>query len=125
MEYQSNHFIHLQKRGILMSILFSLLTCGLYTIFWMISINNDLRRETNQKIDGGIMFLLSLITCGLVGLYWFYRMGTDLSMASQKSSQLKIGSSEGILYLILSFLGLGFITLIIMQHRENVLCEEK
>lgn len=125
MEYQNYHFTHLQKRGIVVAILLSLLTCGLYSIFWMISINNDLRRETNQKVDGGFMFFISLLTCGLAGLYWIYRMGMDFSLVSQKSSHFKIESSEAILYLILSVLGLGIITLAIMQHRENSLCEEK
>lgn len=124
MEYSSKQFLYLQKRGIVGAILLSIITCGIYAILWMIWINNELRRENNQKVDGGFMFFISLITCGIAGFYWMYRIGMDLSFASQKSAKYKVESYEAILYLVLSIFGFGLISLAIIQHKINLLCEE-
>lgn len=121
----SQRFLFLQKRGIITALLLSILTCGIYSIFWIIWINNELRRESNQKVDGGFMFFISLLTCGLGGIYWVYRIGMDLSLVSKNSSQIKIESTEAVLYVILSLFGFGLIALAIMQHRENMLCDER
>ena len=63
----------MEKKDIAMSILLSIITCGIYTIFWMISINDDVVTITDKKYfdqSGGTVFLFTLLTCGIYGIYW-------------------------------------------------------
>ena len=56
---------------------FSFLTCGIYSIYWMIKLNDEVNQLAGepQATSGGMVFLFSLITCGIYGIYWAYKMG--------------------------------------------------
>ena len=54
----------IQKRSVATAIVLSIITCGLYSIYWMIVLNDDTNRLCNKTGDmsGGMVFLLTLIT---------------------------------------------------------------
>ncbi|WP_297407883.1 DUF4234 domain-containing protein [uncultured Cetobacterium sp.] len=107
----------LKKRSIVSCIILSLVTCGLYSIFWWININNEFAEKNNENINGGMTIFLTIMTCGIYGLIWNYKMGDNIAQSG--------GKNEGPLYLILFLLGFGIVSLALMQCQENDLCNIK
>lgn len=109
----------MKKRNLALCVIFSIITFGIYAIYWFIKINNDANELANppKRTSGGVAFLLTLITCGIYGIYWAYKMGNQLDSAlKQRGMPTKNGA---VLYLILSVIGLGFIGWILMQNTIN------
>lgn len=109
----------LQRRNIALCIVLTLITCGIYGIYWFICLTNDCNTVSNDPdgTSGGVAFLLSLITCGIYGLYWAYKCGQKIDYAKTQSGVPS--SNTGILYLILSFIGLGIVAYALMQDELN------
>lgn len=76
----------MKERNIAVAIVLTIVTCGIYGIYWFIVLTDDTRLASGdqQAPSGGIAFLLTLITCGIYGIYWAYKMGKTLVMAKQK-----------------------------------------
>ena len=76
----------MKQRNIVVCILLSLVTCGIYGIYWMIVLNDETNALSGrQGTSGGLVFLFSLITCGIYALYWMYQMGNAVDMTSTAS----------------------------------------
>lgn len=65
----------MRSRSVGMCIVLSLVTCGLYTLYWLYSLAEDMDHLTGGHSggSGGMVLLLTIITCGLYGWYWLYR----------------------------------------------------
>ena len=65
----------IQERNIVTCIILSIITCGIYGIYWEICLVNDLNvaADTPNDTSGGMVFLLSIITCGIYMLYRLLR----------------------------------------------------
>ena len=59
-----------------------------------------------------MVFLFSILTCGIYGIYWMYKMGERLDRVTGKSN-------TGIMYIILSLVGLGIVSYSLMQDTLN------
>lgn len=103
-------------RNIALCILFSIITCGLYSIYWMIKINDEVNQLSGEPTatSGGMVFLFSLITCGIYSLYWMYKMGERC----ERIKHVPVGYT-GILYLILDLVGFGIISYALIQDTLN------
>ena len=99
----------MKERNIGVSIILTLVTCGIYGIYWFIAITDDARLASGdtQAPSGGIAFLLTLVTCGIYGIYWAYKMGKTIMMAKQKANLP--AEDNSVLYLILQFVVLSLI----------------
>lgn len=104
-----------QKRDLVKAIIFSIITCGIYGIYWFVCLTNDMNRLTGNENDtnGGTSFLLSLVTCGIYTYYWAYKMG------SKRDTLDGINNNSSILYLLLTFFGLGIVVYALMQDAIN------
>lgn len=111
------------SRNIVLCILFSIITCGIYGIYWQIVMVNDLNTATEEpnETSGGMVFLFSLITCGIYALYWMYKAGTRLD--NLKESLGRGRDSRGIVYLILTIFGFGIIAYCLIQNELNKLAD--
>lgn len=67
-------------RSIPMAIILSIITCGIYGIYWMYCLVNDLNTASGRENDtsGGMVILFSIITCGIYGIYWYYTAGSKV-----------------------------------------------
>lgn len=76
----------MRERGIAVSIILTIVTCGIYGIYWFICITNETEQvsEDTTLSSGGVAFLLTIITCGIYGIYWAYKMGKLLMIAKEK-----------------------------------------
>lgn len=115
----------MKERSIPLAIVLTIITCGIYGIYWFIVLTDDARLTSGdqQAPSGGIAFLLTLITCGIYGIYWAYKMGKTLVMAESKNGVAVEDNS--VLYLILQFVGLGIINYALMQNSLNVIARAK
>ena len=112
----------LKQRSIAVCIILSIITCGIYGIYWFIVLTDDANTASGTAgTTGGIAFLLSLVTCGIYGLYWMYKQGEKIDTA--KTSRGQSSSNTGILYLILAILGLGIVSYALMQNELNQLAD--
>ncbi len=108
-----------RNRSIVLCIIFSLITCGIYAIYWFVCLANDVNTVSGVRdTSGGAVLLLTIITCGIYGLYWAYRCGEKIDTA--KRNRGMAASNGGILYLLLYIFG-GLITYALIQHEINQL----
>ena len=105
----------IQPRNLVTAIILSIVTCGIYGIYWFIKLNDEMNRMTGNENDtsGGIAFLLNLVTCGIYGYYWSYKMGEKSDNFTGKNS------SSAILYLVLSIFGLNIVVWALLQDTIN------
>lgn len=107
-----------QQKNIVVCILLSFVTCGIYGIYWFICLNNDANTVSGTDGTSGVMaFIYTLITCGIYHFFWVYKQGEKLDAA--KNEKGIPSSNSGILYLILNFLGLGIVAYCLMQDAIN------
>lgn len=102
-----------KRRNAALCVLFSIITFGIYGIYWFVCLTNDTNNLSKIKTaSGGKAVLFTIITFGVYSFYWFFKLG-------QKVGDFDKGSSKGALYLILSFIGLGFVDMILAQCALN------
>lgn len=109
----------IKQRNLVMCIILTFITCGIYGIYWFICLADDVNTISNTQDTSGItVFLLTLITCGIYGLYWAYKAGEKLDKAKQDRGIP--ASNGGILYLILFLVG-GIVAYALIQYELNKL----
>ncbi|MDD6223450.1 MAG: DUF4234 domain-containing protein [bacterium] len=108
----------IREKNIVVAIILSFVTCGIYAIIWFINMTDDMRYASgDQTLEGGKEFLLTLLTCGIYGYYWAYKMGK-----AQVQAQAKHGiptSDNSVLYIILQFFGLAIVNYCLIQSELN------
>lgn len=108
-----------QKRSIAMAIVLSIITCGIYGIYWYIKLTDDINYVSGEDGTSGVMaFLFSLITCGIYTFYWAYTWGKRLNHAKEQRG-LPVDSNMPFIYLVLAIFGLSIISWAIMQDDLN------
>ncbi len=118
--YGTGYGVNIQKRDILVSALLTIITCGIYGIFWFINIVDDLNYASGhtEEQSGVMVFIFSIITCNIYFLYWMYKAGDKVNEMKQRNG-IPTDSSSGILYLLCCFLGGGVVTYCIIQSELN------
>ena len=114
----------IKERNIAMCIILSLVTCGIYGLYWFIVMTDDAVKANNGKeynTSGGIAFLLTLVTCGIYGIYWYYKMGKALYSAKQQKGITS--NDNSVLYLLFGLIGFGIISYCLMQNDLNELAK--
>ena len=109
----------MKQRSIPVAIILSIVTCGIYGLYWFVCITNEMNALSNQNgaPSGGLSLVLSIITCNIYGIYWAYKMGEKVDVAKQQRGIPS--SNSGILYLILQLFGLSVIGMALMQNEAN------
>lgn len=109
----------IQKRSIGLCIVLTIVTCGIYGLYWLYCLAEDVNLATARPNapSGGLVLLLSIVTCGIYSLYWLYRAGDDLDR--QRVNQGQLAGHLGILYLVLAILGFSIVSYALMQSELN------
>ncbi|MCI8413420.1 MAG: DUF4234 domain-containing protein [Clostridia bacterium] len=104
----------MKKRSIGLAILFSIITFGIYAIYWFVKLTNDTNElDPEHKTMGGVAaFFVSLVTFGIYGIYWNYKLGV-------KAGNIGGDKSMGIVYLLLGLFGLGIVNYCLAQSTLN------
>lgn len=110
----------IKERNIAVCIILTIVTCGIYGIYWFVCLNNDANTASNTfGTSGGVAFLLTLVTCSIYGIYWAFKQGEKIDAA--KRSRGIESSNTGVIYLILYIFGLGIVAYALMQNELNKL----
>jgi len=105
-----------KPRSIGLIILFSIITLGIYFLYWFVVLTNDTNRLAGEKYstDGVVALLLDIITLGIYGLFWCYKLGEKTDVINNNPN----GGSK-VLFLILSLFGFGWVGMLIAQDAVN------
>jgi len=107
-----------ERKNIAMMVILSLITCGIYGIYWFITMTNDVARvNQNPNLSGGKALVFTILTCGIYGIYWNYAMGKNLYEAGLKSG--KQVPDNSILFIVLALVGLGIVNYCLIQNELN------
>ncbi len=106
-------------RSIVLGIIFSLLTCGIYSLYWeykqMATLNAWLGR-TEYRF--GFWLLLCILTCGIFALYYEYKMAVGVNEV-QANNGLNVSNSLAVICVLLAIFGIGIASLAIQQWEIN------
>lgn len=102
-------------RSIPLCVILTLITCGLYGLYWMAVINDDVNAISGDvnAPSGGMVVLFNILTCGLYGIYWQYKIGDRIDEISGAQK------NTGLIYLILSLLQLDIVAFCLSQDFLN------
>ena len=112
-----------------MYILLSIVTCGIYSWYFIYSLARDVNimcRDDGQKTGGLLAFiLLSIVTCGIYALYWEYSLGNRLAANAPRFGLnfQENGTTVLLWYLVGAFLcGIGpYVAMYILIKNSNAL----
>ena len=115
-----NYRAPIKNRNIALCIVLSIITCGIYGIYWLVCLVDDLNVASGRTGDtsGGVVFLLSLVTCGIYGIDWMYKAGEKGAYIKQRNTG-EVDSSSSVLYLILGIVGFGIVAYALIQSELN------
>lgn len=103
------------NRNIVLCIVFSIISCGIYSLYWFVMLTDETNEMSGQtELAGGVLALIfTLISCNIYGWYWAFKMG-------EKVDQIKgSDANSGIMFIILQALGLSIINYCIVQDTIN------
>ena len=108
-----------KQRNLGLCIVLSIVTCGIYGLYWFYCLNEDTNKVSNEPkpTSGVVAILLTLVTCGIYGFYWMFKHGDMVDKAFSQRGQET--SSRGVLYLVLSVVGLSIVSFALMQDSIN------
>ena len=106
----------IKTRSIGLIIVFSIITLGIYFLYWFVVLTNETNRLAGEKYgtDGFVALLLDIITLGIYGLFWSYKLGEKTDIINNTPN-----SGSKALFLILSFIGFGWVGMFIAQDAVN------
>ena len=128
----NGNFPGIGKRNIAACVIFSIITCGIYGLYWIYKMNQEINIISGHEDDtsGGLVILFGIITCGIYYVYWAYKMGDKLKEYYSRRNSTA-GDDLPVLYLILmiaNYVACGICTMIcycLMQDRINKIVEDK
>ena len=101
------------NRSILSMILLTIVTLGIYMIYWTVSFQSELKQKTNEGFGGLAHLILIFATFGIYYAYWQYAAGIRIK---------KLGGQDySVLYLVLFFVGFAWLNPYLMQNEVNKL----
>ena len=115
----------MQNRNIALGIILSIITCGIYAIYWQYTVFKafeDAQCPSRPETSPGITVLLSIVTCGIYGAYAFYKVGRATPELFQiYGKDYAPNGDPAILYLVMAFFGYGMINLCLVQNDINTI----
>ncbi len=119
-------------RNIVMYILLSIITCGIYSYYFIYKMADDVNemcKADGKKTSGLLMFiLLSFVTCGFYAYYWYYTLGNRLAEnAPRYGLSFTENGTSVLLWCIVGLLlcGIGpYVAMHILMKNTNALAVE-
>ena len=113
----------IKKRDIVTNIILTIVTCGIYGLYWFVCMTDDARIVSkDERLSGGKCLLFTIITCGLYSYYWCYLMAKALVQA--KSKYELSADDNSILYIILCLVGLNIVNYCLIQSDLNAISDK-
>ena len=101
----------MKQRSIGLMIVLTILTFGLYNLYWYIVFQSELKEKTGEGFSGLGHLFVTFISFGIYGIYWQYAAGKRLQ---------KLGAHDySVLYLVFCFVALSWLNPFLMQNQAN------
>ncbi|MCR5798329.1 MAG: DUF4234 domain-containing protein [Eubacterium sp.] len=108
----------MKERNIAVCVILSIVTCGIYGIYWMYCLVEESNTMTGCDGPGGVtVILLTIVTCGIYGWYWLYSVGKRIDELQEREGSA--GGNNAILYLILAIFELAIVDYCLIQNEIN------
>lgn len=108
----------IKKRNIVSCILLTLITCGIYGIYWMIMLAKE-SVSVKDPADSGVLEIVLMLFVPFVGIFL-----CEKKFAEGCEEKGIAHSDNSVLYLILGLLGLGIVGICVLQSDLNKLATE-
>lgn len=110
----------MQQRSIPVCIILSIVTCGIYAIYWYYTLAvgfDQCSTQSRLPTTPGLTVLLYIVTGGIYGIYAYYKWG-------QATNEIQVSrglpnSDRGIIYVILSICKLDIVNMALIQSDFN------
>ncbi len=109
----------INKRSIGKCIFFSIITFGIYYIYWMYLIVKNIRVLEKRHYDSCVGEMLCLMFVPFYMVYWVFTRGNYIKYEFNNRNYRV--SSDGTMLLVLSLVGLSVVSIAIMQNDFNSL----
>lgn len=111
-----------KEKSIGLCVVLSIVTCGIYGIYWLYTIASDLNslcESQNQEkgAEPGLVVILSIVTCGIYLLYYLWKAGKMVSSLTRSNGHHP--SDDSIVLMVLSILQLSLVSYCILQSHIN------
>ena len=108
--------MNVKYHSIPLCIILSILTFGIYGIYWFIVLTNEANSlaPKNATASGGLAFVLTIITFGIYNIYWNYKMGCKVDEMNETP-----GGNTGLIYLLIGLVGFNIINCCLIQDTLN------
>ena len=105
--------------NIVTDVLFSIVTCGIYNLFWQARQFRDLNAFLGEeRFNFWQWFLLTIITCGIYHVYTEYLIGVAIVEVQQRRA-LPVSANMPVICLLVSLCGLTLAADAIQQSEIN------
>lgn len=109
----------MQRRDLVVCIILTLVTCGIYGLVWRYNIGMDIARARGDNQPQPITdLLLTVITCGLWGFVVSYRWAQLLNEVAAKNGR-RVDDNFPTLCLVLAIFSYGLVDVALMQNLLN------
>lgn len=113
----------IEKRDIAKCIILSIVTCGIYGLYWLYKMGEEIAGLRQDMPDGGRLILLSFVTCSVYLFWWIYMAGDVLNASKQQRLGVPSDPNKGVIYLVLALCGLAIVSYALMQQDLNMLAD--
>lgn len=107
--------MNIKQRNIVTAILLTLVTCGIYGIYWIICLTRE-AVSVKDSADSAVLEIVLMLFFPPIGMFL-----TEKKFAEGCQAQGITHKDNSVLYLVLSFIGLGIVPLIMLQSDLNKL----
>lgn len=105
--------MNIKKRNIVTAIILSIITCGIYMIYWAIMLAKE-AVSVNDSNDNGLVEILLMIFLPFLGFFL-----AEQKFAKGCAAKGIAHNDNSILYLILGLVGFGIVNFAMMQNDLN------
>lgn len=106
-----------KSRNIVASVIFSLITCGIYGIYWAIMLAREAVSVKDEK-DDGVLEIILMLFLPFIGFYL-----AEKKLAEGCAEKGIAHKDNSIIYLILGLVGLGIVNFCMLQSDLNKIAE--
>jgi hypothetical protein len=117
----SEQYSNPMKRSVAMAIVFTIITCGVYGIYWLYQLLTSLYHLNKQESTAGMDIVFTFITCGIYGIYLAYKIGKMEAEAYRNYGMYP--KDDSIMYLVLAIFSFEIIVWAIVQSNINNLID--
>lgn len=107
------------KRNIAASTIYCLITCGIYMLYWMYKLTEELNHMANKKeyANGITVIVITLATFGLFSFVWAFKMSKNIDIIAKAHGDKPC--KYGVFFLLMNLICLPIVNFAIMQNTIN------